>query len=108
MINGHASLEIGQVFRARVALPVTCWWWLNTVAILDDYAECAEGSFPAGESFVITQIPAKQPHRVLCRPLRARELKSVMFPSRALEAIMFDHQIEVIGEITQSKCERIA
>ena len=69
-------MNAGDRFRTRESLNVICWWWYDTVAILDDYSDNCEAVLPAGESFTIEQIPDNDPARVLCRLDNARILKS--------------------------------
>lgn len=101
---------VGQTYRAREALPVTCWWWIDTVAILDDYSMNCPGTLPAGECFTVTEISEKEQRRILCLPQRMRELKSTLFPPAARKWLFprcIGHQIEIPAEIILAKCDLI-
>jgi len=101
---------LGQVYRSREPLSVTCWWWIDTVAILDDYSMNCPGTLPAGECFTITEVSDAEPRRILCTPQRLRDLKPTLFPKAARKWLFprcLGHQIEISTEAILSKCDLI-
>ena len=74
------AIKIGQRFRNREPLDVFCWWWYDTVAILDDYSDHCSARLPSGEEFTVTEIPGDELTRVLCDLKRAKELQEELIP----------------------------
>jgi len=103
------TIKVGQRFRNRIPLDVYIWWWYDTAAILDDYSDHCSAQLPAGEEFIVSQIPDEAPTRVLCDLLRAKELKERMVPpGRQIKSAYCsptDYAVEIDAEQIVANCD---
>ena len=106
-------IEIGKRYRTKDPLNVLCWWWLDTIAILDDYSDGGEAILAAGECFKIVEIPTEEPHRILCEPDNPKPLKKQALPpfcqtlTFKLGGRIVDFRIEVADDDIEKRCESI-
>lgn len=103
--------NVGDRFRTREPLPVTCWWWYDTVAIVDDTSDCCDAVLPAGESFSVEQVAENDPGRVLCRLDRADALKAQLIPRKrqvsTLGCRATPYSVELTLEQIETQCDRL-
>jgi len=91
----------GDKFRSREPIPVTCWWWYDTAAILDDYSDCCAGVLPSGEAFTVDQVSEIDANRVLCVLDRAEALKPRLIPKgRQVRVFLFCSPTRYTVELT--------
>jgi hypothetical protein len=108
-------LKVGQRFRTLSSIRVVCWWWYDTVAILEDYSDCAEATIDAGTCFTIAQIPEKEPDRTLCQIENEAELKLRVLPEYCRKRHWWDLSkpkcvsfgVEIAASVIETECEPI-
>lgn len=105
-------LKTGTQYRTLTSVPVICWWYYDTVAILDDYSDCAPATLEAGTRFTIMEIPEKEPSRINCKVENDSELKRRVLPkdcqkrhwwSLPLMACV-SFQVEIAAEVIEAQC----
>lgn len=75
------KLEKGQTFRSVESFPVTCIWERDAVAILDDYSESCDSTFPEGEELSVFDLIEAHSDTVHCLVPNHKALLNKMIPS---------------------------
>jgi len=106
------NVEIGQRYRSLRPFPVTCIWERDTVAILDDYTESCDSTFPAGEELSVFELAESHPDLVHCLVPNHKALYKKMIPKDLRNRFLcFDISTPFDVVITKSdlleKCERV-
>ena len=76
----------GERYRTIDSVPVTVWWELDTVAILDDYSESCVGELPVGE---VIEVEDVQDNRIFCRAERERSLRDKLIPRKRQNRLLW-------------------
>ena len=102
----------GQRFRTLEPIDVICWWWYDTVAILEDYSDRCEAVLPAGEAFTVREILPGEPESFFCDLGRARKLKRLLIPRGCQFRMLFlcrptPYVVEIDRASIEAKCEVI-
>ena len=106
-------VSVGHRYRSREPLSVTCWWELDTVAILDDYSECCEAALPVGESFTVIEIAESDPSQVLCKLDREKGLKNQLIPRKRQNRLWIiplptPYGVEIARTDINNRCEQLS
>ena len=93
-------------------LQVTCLWYLDTVAILEDYTESCESTLPAGEELEVFHVMQDESEPVQCSVPNHKSLLRRMIPWNRRNRILclplptpFDVLVSL--EDLQKNCERV-
>jgi|ERR1043165_8767972 hypothetical protein len=96
--------RVGDRYRTTESLPVICWWWYDTVAILDDYSDCCDAVLPTNVIFTIDQTAEGDPTRFLCKLDHAKQLKPNLIPKgRQIRLFLGCRPTEYLVEINASQ-----
>jgi len=106
------KIEKGQRYRSLVPFPVTCVWERDTVAILDDYTESCDSTFPGGKELSVFELAESHPDLVHCLVPNHKALLKQMIPKdRRNRFLCFDTPTPFDVVVKKSdlleKCEQI-
>ena len=102
---------VGQRYRTKKRLNVMFWWWLDTIAILEDYSDGAEGELGAGECLTVAEMLEDNPHRVLCDLDNPKPFKKRVLPpfyhtwTFRLGGHVVGFQVEIPADVLATDCE---
>ena len=106
------KIEKSQRFKSIIPLKVTCLWELDTAAILDDYTESCESTFPAGEELEVFRVLEDESKPIQCLVPNHKSLLAQMIPKNKRTRILcfplpMPFDVLVNRNDLEKKCERV-
>jgi hypothetical protein len=104
---------VGQRYRTKKRLDVMFWWLIDTIAILDDYSDGAEGELGAGECLTVAAILEEEPQRVRCELDNPKPVIRRVLPpfyrswGFRLGGRVVGFQVEIPADVVATDCDRL-
>ena len=81
-------IEKGQKYLSTSSFNVECIWYLDTVAILDDYTETCAATLPAASELVVHHVLDDESQPVQCLVPNHKALLKEMIPKKRRNRIL--------------------